>query len=182
MIDPKSLILLLQMVLSLLANPNLSPDNQKQVLSLSNQVGVITSLYLESQINPPSIQPMGSEYPLYSMPSTTTTTNLIVEDDPNNPHRDPKILNFGIDEGGQTQVHLSWRTDTYTTTDIFFGLATGQYLDDATQYIISKIDSSKGSAIFGNLTKNTTYYYKITFTDNYGNQTKTDEQAFTTAP
>ena len=78
----------------------------------------------------------------------------------------------------ETSVIVSWSTDTYSTSQVLYGLSSDN-LDQATE--VDPILNKTHFVTITGLTANTTYYYEVKSVDTYDNETVSDVQSFTTA-
>lgn len=73
---------------------------------------------------------------------------------------------------------ITWSTDRISNSFVKYGTSSGDYGDE----VGSSTQVAAHTITLDNLTPGTTYYYKVSWTDEDGNVGETDEQNFTTNP
>ncbi len=152
-----------------------------------------TTEYLASAVDPESgytyleeyINFMADDEPIQVDTTPTTAENFKVirgDQDYARPEKYKDV--YASDKLGYSSVELSWNTDYRASTVIEYGTESGKYpKSEALDYSEAPDGMHTYHAItLANLEPDTTYYYRVTATDELGNTTISDEQTFKTLP
>lgn len=189
MTNLSSILVLLQLVLTLLSNPSTANSSQAQTLA-TQAIGYATQA-LESQATTsqsvaPQVLPTNSSATTTIISTTTTQTNSVEPPQPISPF--PVISGVRTVEISGWSAQILWNTDRNSDSVAYFGTSSGIYSASTTGFTIPPVSGNQNPNLYGhaanlsNLASNTTYYYTVSSKDGLGNKATSIEYSFTTSP